>query len=83
MEVLTDETWEVLDGPVLKSEIYDGETLDTRLDDPEWAKSGKAVGKAEILETPSGKLIASDAPPVRRIREIPVKEVLITIVNVV
>lgn len=74
----TDETWELLDGPVLLSEIYDGETVDTRLDDPDWLENGKANGKVEVLEFPSGKLIASDAPPVRRVLELAVKEVITT-----
>lgn len=35
--VITDESWEYLDGPVTNSEIYNGEMFDSTLDDTTWS----------------------------------------------
>lgn len=80
---LTDRSWEYLDGPIISSEIYNGEVIDTRLENPAWATtvaSNKLLssGQAEELPFPSAELIAPDVAPVRRIMEIKPIEVITT-----
>ncbi|GAH94838.1 unnamed protein product, partial [marine sediment metagenome] len=36
MKVVTDETWKVAQGPIMKNDIYDGEIYDARLEKPGW-----------------------------------------------
>lgn len=67
--IVTDETWRAARGPILASDIYDGETYDARLERRGWSKAGyddtdwttvRAVGwDLDTLE-------ANFAPPVRR-----------------
>ncbi|HTD23260.1 MAG TPA: glycoside hydrolase family 78 protein [Terriglobales bacterium] len=75
--VRTDQNWKSATGPILMSEIYDGETYDARLektgwtmpgyDDAQWAGVTTANYRKDDLFAPAG-------PPVRRIEEIkPVK----------
>ncbi|KAM0325872.1 hypothetical protein ACHAQA_007175 [Verticillium albo-atrum] len=71
----TDSSWDYLDGPVVHSEIYNGETFDTRLDDPTWSQSqglqsNSGKGQATELPYPSAELSTSEAAPVRRVMEI-------------
>jgi alpha-L-rhamnosidase len=74
--VKTDASWTWADGPVIISEIYDGEKVDTGLDDDSWWKAkGSPV---EVLDAPQAELVARDAPPVRRHLEIKAKEVITT-----
>ncbi|MCX6030702.1 MAG: glycoside hydrolase family 78 protein [Chloroflexi bacterium] len=68
--VVTDESWRAATGPILASDIYDGETYDARLaqdgwsaapyDDHGWAGVRLVARDLAILVAPSG-------PPVRRI----------------
>src|SRR5581483_4269909 len=67
--IITDETWRAAPGPILSSDIYDGETYDARLERVGWSNAGyddndwKAVRPiAWDLDT----LIAPLGPPVRR-----------------
>jgi len=72
--VPTDESWKASTGPITSSEIYDGESYDSRLeadikgwssgsfDDKDWL----AVKKLSPLK---GKLVPADGPPVRRLEE--------------
>ncbi|KAH8651107.1 bacterial alpha-L-rhamnosidase-domain-containing protein [Xylariales sp. PMI_506] len=79
--VASDDQWEHLDGPVLASEIYDGEIWDSNLEDVSWSTptSTTAVkGRASILPTPSAKLISPDVAPVRRIMELKAQELIVT-----
>jgi alpha-L-rhamnosidase len=76
--VKTDDSWSWARSEVLFSEIYDGEHVDTNLIDVDWWKAPKAEGSVETLEFPKGKLHTSDAPFVRPIQELPVKEVIRT-----
>lgn len=65
----TDSTWEWSYGPLLSSELYDGETYDFGLEDRrEWAP-------VEVIDSPKGVLTSSEKPPVRRIEEITVKDI--------
>ncbi|KAI8651005.1 Alpha-L-rhamnosidase [Fusarium keratoplasticum] len=79
----TDHTWEVLvDGPVLSSEIYNGEVYDSRQHDPFWstpqASSGKLYPTAEVLPFPGAVFIAPEAPPVRRVLELQPQRIITT-----
>lgn len=73
----SDEQWKSSTGPVLLSDIYDGETYDARLEQPGWDEAGfndKDWKSVTIMEPPKAKLVASAGPPVKAIEEItPVK----------
>lgn len=68
----TDESWKANIGPVVSSEIYDGEIYDSRLeaDIDGWSKAPfnesawLAVAK---LPPTKGKLVSPDGPPVRKL----------------
>lgn len=77
--------WEVLtDGPVLSSEIYNGEEYDSRQYDQTWstvpddASSHEALHMAEVLPFPTAELIAPETPPVRRLMEIEPQQIITT-----
>ena len=76
--VMSDNTWDWLEGPVLLSEIYNGESFDSRLDDPAWVTAAKSIGKVELLPPPSAELVAPDVAPVRRIMEVRPAELITT-----
>src|SRR5262249_52046586 len=68
--VVTDETWRAARGPILASDIYDGEAYDARLERPGWSEGdyddrdwaeGRQLGRGPT--TPG----APSGPPVRRI----------------
>ncbi len=77
--VVTDEGWRTATGPILASCIYDGERHDARLELPGWAEPGyddsdwRAVS---IVDHPQVRLVAPTDPPIRRIQQMPVVEVL-------
>ncbi|XP_044724106.1 bacterial alpha-L-rhamnosidase 6 hairpin glycosidase domain-containing protein [Hirsutella rhossiliensis] len=57
IKVPTDESWKANTGPIVQSEIYNGESYDSR-----WL----AVKKLSPLK---GKLVPADGPPVRKLEE--------------
>jgi len=67
----TDGSWSWAEGDITNSEIYNGETVDTRLDT-------RVQGPAEVLPFPTARLVAPHAPPVRRVMEVHAKEVITT-----
>jgi alpha-L-rhamnosidase len=75
--VATDATWKAATGPVLLSDIYDGETYDARLERNGWSAAGyddKDWKGVTVMETPKAKLTAAAGPPVKKIEEVkPVK----------
>jgi alpha-L-rhamnosidase len=76
--VSTDEQWKAATGPVLASDIYNGETYDARLERPGWSQAGYAADQdwknVSLVDPPRAKLVAPAGPPVRKIQEIkPVK----------
>ncbi len=77
--VVTDESWRATTGPILAGCIYDGELYDARLELPGWAGADyddsdwRAVA---IVDHPQVSLVAPTDPPIRRIEEVPVVEVL-------
>ncbi len=71
--VSSDEGWLTSNGPILSSDIYNGETYDARAEMPGWSSSGFDTSSwvpAVPAEDNTGTLVADLAPPVRRIEEI-------------
>ncbi|KAE8332570.1 bacterial alpha-L-rhamnosidase-domain-containing protein [Aspergillus sergii] len=75
LEVPTDASWQANIGPTVSSEIYNGETYDSRLEAKiaGWS-SGSFNGTSwlAVKKLPSlkGKLTPPDGPPVRRVEEV-------------
>ncbi|MEV0354894.1 family 78 glycoside hydrolase catalytic domain [Nocardia sp. NPDC050697] len=73
--------WRAGTGPILTSDLYNGEHFDARLDAPGWSSpgfddSGWLPVEAETFDTTV--LVAPDGPPVRCVETVPVAEVLTT-----
>jgi alpha-L-rhamnosidase len=66
--VITDDQWRAATGPILASDLYDGETYDARLERRGWSEAGYDdrdwVGIHQV-ERDLGTLIAPSGPPVR------------------
>lgn len=77
--VVTDESWEGTDGPILFSEIYDGEIYDARKEIKDFSVIGKEkwepVSKEEF---PLEALTPQAGSRVKKMQEIPVKQVFVT-----
>lgn len=73
----TDRSWKSTTGPVVMSDLYNGEMYDARLEKTNWTTADYAdanwSGVREV-DHPKNTLIAPAGPPVRRIQELkPVK----------
>jgi alpha-L-rhamnosidase len=72
----TDDSWRTTTGPILSSDNYDGETYDARLELPGWDRPGyddADWAAVESLGSWTGgnmTVVATTAPPVRRIEEL-------------
>ncbi len=75
--IITDQKWKSATGPILMSDIYQGETYDARLEKPDWAMPGfddSQWSGVKIAADQKANLIAPAGPPVRKTEEIkPVK----------
>lgn len=75
--ISTDDHWKASTGPILASDIYNGESYDARLEHAGWAEAAfNAAGWRAVRVTDHGKdmLVAPAGPPIRRIEEItPIK----------
>lgn len=75
--VCTDQSWKVSNGPIVFSDIYNGETYDARNEMPGWSNAGfddSQWGKVAVVEQSKKILIAPQGVPVKAIQEIkPVK----------
>lgn len=75
--VASDGQWKSARGPILASDIYDGETYDARLEQPGWNEAGftnKDWQSVTVMGPPKAKLVAPAGPAVEAIEEIaPVK----------
>ena len=63
--------WEWAYGPIISSELYDGEVFKVDLDSKEWSTSCPDTWlwrPAETINPKVGQLVASEVPPNRRIR---------------
>ena len=71
--VVTDEHWRATTGPLLLSDLYDGETYDARLELEGWAEPGydehEWVG-VRVIDQDLSTLVAPSGPPVRRTERI-------------
>ncbi len=66
--VCSDENWKSSTGPILKSDIYNGETYDARLEQSNWNTTGFDDHNWQGIETKDygyDNLVASDGVPVR------------------
>ncbi|MBN2639413.1 MAG: family 78 glycoside hydrolase catalytic domain [Bacteroidales bacterium] len=75
--ITTDTSWKFNGGPILQSNIYNGETYDARLEMKNWCQpdfDDSRWKNSALLDYPKDKLIASMGLPVKKIQEInPVK----------
>ncbi|HEY8668582.1 MAG TPA: family 78 glycoside hydrolase catalytic domain [Tepidisphaeraceae bacterium] len=71
--IATDGTWRAMAGPILRSELYAGETCDRRKLPPGWDTANFDDGAwpvALVVETEARQLDAQMSPPVRITREL-------------
>ncbi|WP_326839426.1 family 78 glycoside hydrolase catalytic domain [Streptomyces olivaceus] len=77
----TDGRWRWSTGPLLRSELYDGETYDARLERDGWSRPGHDTrdwAPVRELPAPAAELTAPTGPPVRRVRTVAVREATTT-----
>lgn len=66
--IVTDKNWKASTGPILKSDIYNGETYDARLEMNGWDRAGfndRDWHDVVIRDFSKVNLVASEGPPVR------------------
>lgn len=67
--IVSNEQWKLTTkGPIRKNNEYDGEYYDARLEMKDWSKPGFEDGawrSVELVEKPSGKLVAQQNEPIR------------------
>jgi len=71
--IVSDQHWRVATGPILASDIYDGEIYDARLEQGKWALPGfddRSWHGVRRIERDINTLFAPSGPPVRRIQEL-------------
>jgi len=76
--VATDASWKADISPILKAEIYDGETYDARLEKPGWSTAAFSDAKwnpVEVIEPHEPAIIAQDFQPIRVDRVLKAKSV--------
>jgi alpha-L-rhamnosidase len=73
----SDAQWKTLPGPILSSQVYDGESYDARLERTGWNAGGyddAGWSPVEVVAASKDMLVASQGPPLRRINElVPIK----------
>lgn len=65
----SDQTWKAATGPILSSDLYDGEIYDARLEQPGWSSAGyedQHWSGVQTVERDLATLVAPSGPPVRR-----------------
>jgi alpha-L-rhamnosidase len=71
--ILSDEGWKATTGPILSSDLKEGEVYDARLEMPDWNKPGFDASKWQAMSTASDRkdhLVATNGPMVRPHEEI-------------
>ncbi len=66
--LVSDETWRVADGPILRNSVYLGEKYDARLEQSGWDAPGfddSGWGRVSEADSEEGELRASPLPPIR------------------
>lgn len=80
LTVQTGEDWKVSQGPILESDIYNGEVYDANLEMEGWSENGfdeSNWSKAAALSHKKSHLIGSQGVPVRAVEEIqPIAKIL-------
>jgi alpha-L-rhamnosidase len=69
----TDGQWKSSTGPILMSDIYDGESYDARLEKAGWSRAGyddRSWSSVRKLDGVAAALVAPVGPPVRRMQEL-------------
>ena len=75
----SDETWRWATGPVQAADLYDGEHHDATAERPGWGAPGSddaGWGPVEAVDREPATLVAPEGPPVRRVQELAVAQVL-------
>ncbi len=76
--VVTDESWRSSTGAVRLDDLYNGETIDARRDDPGWLQPGfddSSWGPIRTLDFDASTLVARTSPPVVRHSERAVEKI--------
>jgi len=71
--IISDDSWKASTGPILFSDIYNGETYDARLEQEGWSKQDFTLNDwkdVKVVDHPKDILVAPYGPPVKRIQEI-------------
>jgi len=79
--IVSDETWKASTGPVLESDIFNGEVFDSRLNQPGWTEPGYQETGWKPVRTVAFDPLLLKAPigvPVREIQEIKPEKILRT-----
>ena len=79
--IRSDESWRSSTGPILMSDIYNGERYDARLEKSGWSLPGfdeKEWSDVILIDHPKKILIASEGPPVKKIEELKPKKIFMT-----
>jgi alpha-L-rhamnosidase len=66
--ITTDGTWKTSSGPVIRNDIWGGETYDARLEKPGWAEAGyddSTWGYALIKKSPGGRMVSQLMPAIK------------------
>jgi len=75
--VVTDQSWKASGGPIIESDIYNGETYDARKEMKGWAKTGfdeSKWGKVSVKDVSNKILVAPQGEVVKAIEELkPIK----------
>jgi alpha-L-rhamnosidase len=79
--VVSGPDWQASTGPILASDLYNGETYDARLEKTGWSSPGytpKSWTPVRVADYPLSNLVAQSGVPVRRIEELRPAAVLTT-----
>ena len=77
----TSDSWKASTGPIVFSDIYNGETYDANKEMPGWSTAGfndSNWGRAAVLNHSKENLVAPQGPPVQAIEEIKPVKILTT-----
>jgi alpha-L-rhamnosidase len=79
IRVVTDETWKTVQGPIVRDDIYDGETYDARLEREGWDAPNfddANWNSATVVDAPGGKLISQASfPPIKVVKILQPKKI--------
>jgi len=76
--IISDESWQWANGPVIESNVYTGEVYDAQKEIKNWSVDEKISGdwkQAELARNHPPELVAQNLPPVKRMQELPAKKI--------